>query len=151
MTTESELVDYIVMLESGDAKPFSNPSFLEEMRKKCIAVINDGFSSEAHYLLGIYHIQKGENEKARVERLKAAYLGHCVAAMDYASQSDDYDSVEILGIVKAMNEAGEDLDSAQEDFDYYLSCMSEDKEKAVNKVARAVVASMKEKGLSFQR
>jgi hypothetical protein len=98
----------------------------------------------------VYHILKGEIDKANGERLKAAYLGHFAAVIDYSSQAKDCTSIEILGIVKAMNNAGEHLGSAQEDFDSSLSQLSPKEEEKVNSITNEVKASMEQYGLGFK-
>lgn len=124
---DSELIVYSAAMEDGDVEFFNDPDLLEDMRKKCLA----------------------ETDKANSERLKAAYLGHCPAIIDYSSQADDGMSIEILGIVRAMNNAGEHLGSAQEDFDDSLSGLSPDDEE-INSIAIKVKESMELYGLSFQ-
>ena len=149
-TDESKLQGYIAALEDGDIDSFDDPDFLENLRQNCLSVLDEGVSPEAHYLLGVYHIQKGDKDCANQERLKAAYLGHCTAVMDYVSGTNDYRSVEILGIVRAMNDGGEKLASAQEDFDIYLSELSPEKEEKVNGIAKSVKESMEQYGLRFR-
>lgn len=147
---DSELIVYSAAMEDGDVEFFNDPVLLEDMRNKCLAILEEGVSADAHYLLAVYHIQKGETDKANIERLKAAYLGHCPAIIDYSSRSEDGMSIEILGIVKAMNNAGEHLGSAQEDFDDSLSGLSPEDEEKVNSIARKVKESMDLYGLGFQ-
>ncbi|AGX86218.1 hypothetical protein [Candidatus Symbiobacter mobilis] len=147
---DSELIVYTAALEDGDDEFLNDSAALEDMRNKCLAILDEGVSANAHYLLGVYHILKGETDKANGERLKAAYLGHCAAVIDYSSQAKDGISIEILGIVKAMNNAGEHLGSAQEDFDDSLSQLSPEGEEKVNSIAKKVKESMEQYGLGFQ-
>lgn len=147
---DSDLMVYTAALEDGDVEFFDDSVALENMRKKCLAILDEGVSANAHYLLGIYHILKGETDKANAERLKAAYLGHCTAVIDYSSQAKDGMSIEILGIVKAMNNAGEHLGSAQEDFDDSLSRLTKEGEEQVNSIAKKMKEAMEQYGLGFQ-
>jgi len=147
---DSELIVYSAALEDGDVDFFDDPVLLENMRTKCLAILDEGVSANAHYLLGVYHSLKGETDQANIEWLKAAYLGHCPAIIDYSSRADDGMSIEILGIVKAMNNAGEHLGSAQEDFNDSLSELSPEDQEKVNCIAKKVKESMELYELSFQ-
>jgi hypothetical protein len=64
---DSELVVYSAALEDGDVDFFDDPVLLEAMRIKCLAILEEGVSANAHYLLGVYHILKGETDKANGE------------------------------------------------------------------------------------
>jgi ribosomal protein S16 len=147
--TESNLMDYWYYLENGDVELFDDEKFLSEMHASCMNVLEKGESSLAHYLLGFFYMVNSDKDNAKKERLKAAYLGHCVAAIDYANQVGLEDNIEILGIFKAMNDEGEHLASMQEDIDYYTKKLSAENTRKVENIAEQVKLSIKEKGLKF--
>ena len=145
---DHDLKSYVSRIEMGDESLFEDQSEQDEMYNDCTNAIEAGFAPNAHYLLGIYHFLRGDDDKANEERLKAAQLGHCVAAIDYGNQAS-YDSVEILSAVKAMNDAGESLASAQEIFDDAFSSLSKERKDRIEVLSKEITDKMKANNLEF--
>ncbi len=120
----------------------------DQIRELSIREVDEGDSPKAHYMLGNYYIHKGDMETAMNEKLKAAYLGHIVSAIEYSNRVGS-DGLEILGIAKAMNDASIHLASEQEDIDYNMQKIDTAKKEKVFEIAEEVKKSMKEKNLEF--
>lgn len=110
-------------MEDGDIESIDNMDW-EKIRKVTEEEITLKDSPQGHYLLAIYYILKDEKENGMKEKLKAASLGCCVSAVDY-SLYVECKGGEILGVVKAMNDAGHGLASVQEDIDWQMDIIRE--------------------------
>lgn len=144
---EDTIRSYFTDIEIGNHDLFKDDSYIEQMRTDCEAVIdtNPGLAVKAYQLLATYFHKKGDTEKSDEYNLKAAKLGSCTAAIDYSNRFN----IDLLGTVKAMNDAGEYLASAQEDFDYYFNQLNDDERRKVLEIAESTKKFMQDKALSY--
>lgn len=144
---EAIIQDYLTQIEIGNHVLLEDDTYIEQMKSDCEAVINTKpeLAVKAYQLLATYCYKKGNTEKADEYNLDAAKLGSCTAAIDYSDRSN----IALLGIIKAMNNAGEYLASAQEDFNYYFNQLNDVECRKVIEIAESTRKFMEEKELSY--
>lgn len=146
--TNADLNDYICDLENGNCHFLEDQKNSELLRKRCEQVLEKETSAQAHYLLGLYYLTSENTEAAKEHRIKAARLGYCPAIIDLAYQSN-FDDFEVLGLLKAMSDSGENLGSAQDNFDDRLAQLPEADKKKVRDHSVAIRENINELGLTF--
>jgi len=140
-----------IYMEDGDMESIEGMDW-DMIRKASKEEISSNDSPQGHYLLATYYIIQNEIEKGMEEKLKAAELGCCVSAVDYSSYVE-CEGIEILGIVKAMNDAGHGLSSLQEDIDMEMGAIKENGDlevmNQIEKKASEVKKNMTDRSLNF--
>lgn len=139
--------EYISYLEDGDVERFEQPQFRQAMYEHIIKVMAYGRAPQAHYLMAIYCICEEDEEQAIEWHRKAAWLGYCCSAIDYANRVGMED-LEVLGILKAVRDNGH-IASLEEDFLDEYECLDDAQRAQVDATAMKLEASVKAQGLRF--